>query len=94
MIAKNLRPKIHLYYSGYSSLTKLCLLILRNEQIKYGQDDSNIHGILFDGAWLWEEYLNTILSPCGIKHPRNKTGEGKSQFLSVISKTRVNFYQG
>ena len=77
MIAKNLRPKIHPYYSGYASLTKLCVLILRNEQIKYGRDDDTIHGILFDGAWLWEEYLNTILSPCGIEHPRNKTGEGK-----------------
>ena len=77
MIAKNLRPKIHPYYSGYASLTKLCIQILRNEQIKYGHDDYTIHGILFDGAWLWEEYLNTILSPCGIEHPRNKTGEGK-----------------
>lgn len=77
IIAKNLRPKIHPYYSGYAGLTKLCVEILKSEQIKYGSDDDAIHGILFDGAWLWEEYLNTILSPCGFKHPRNKTGEDK-----------------
>lgn len=94
MIAKNLRPKIHPYYSGYASLTKLCLLILRNEQIKYGQDDNSIHGILFDGAWLWEEYLNTILSPCGIKHPRNKTGEGKLHLFKENKAPRFPDFYG
>lgn len=77
MIAKNLRPKIHPYYSGYADLTKLCVQILRNEQVKYGRDEDTIHGILFDGAWLWEEFLDTILSHCGFEHPRNKTGEGR-----------------
>ena len=32
---------------------------------------------MFDGAWLWEEYLATILMPIGYKHPRNKKGEGR-----------------
>lgn len=77
IIAKNLRPKIHPYYSGYADLTRLCVQILKSEQIKYGRDEDTIYGILFDGAWLWEEYLDIILSPCGFEHPRNKTGEGK-----------------
>lgn len=31
---------------------------------------------MFDGAWLWEEYLNLTLSKAGFTHPRNKNGEG------------------
>ena len=76
IINANIRPKIHPYYSEYTSLSRLCLQILKNEEMKYGSDQDEIHGILFDGAWLWEEYLNTILKPIGIKHPKNKTGQG------------------
>lgn len=76
VINANLRPKIHPYYSEYTSLSRLCLQILKNEEMKYGSDNDEIHGILFDGAWLWEEYLNTILGPKGIKHPKNKDNKG------------------
>lgn len=76
VINANLRPRIHPYYSEYTSLSRLCLQILRNEEMKYGSDNDEIHGILFDGAWLWEEYLDTLLAPIGIKHPKNKEGKG------------------
>ncbi|MCR5549368.1 MAG: hypothetical protein K6F40_00315 [Bacteroidales bacterium] len=76
IISKNLRSKIHPYYSEYEPLRKLCIQILRQEEIKYGNDDDTVYGILFDGAWLWEEYLNTILSGLGFKHPENKLGRG------------------
>lgn len=76
VIQKNLRLRVHPYYYEYTPLAKLCLQILRNEQIKYGADDDRIYGVLFDGAWLWEEYLNTFISkPCDLVHSRNKTGE-------------------
>ena len=49
--------------------------------MQYSQTNSPVYGILFDGAWLWEEYLATIL--CDTKlaekqflHPSNKTGKG------------------
>ena len=45
------------------------------EERKYGENDEEVCGILFDGAWLWEEYVNTILQECGFKHPRNKEKE-------------------
>ena len=48
----------------------------RQEEIKYGTDDDRIYGILFDGAWLWEEYLNTLLCEKGFIHPENKLGTG------------------
>jgi 5-methylcytosine-specific restriction endonuclease McrBC regulatory subunit McrC len=47
------------------------------EEVKYGESEDDIYGILFDGAWLWEEYVNTILEEYGFIHPRNKQGEGR-----------------
>ena len=81
VIHNNLRPVNHPYYSGYKYLQQLCLLILRHQSMQYSQSNSPVYGILFDGAWLWEEYLATIL--CDTKlaekqflHPSNKTGKG------------------
>ena len=73
----NLRPVTHPYYSEYTSLQKICVQILRHEALKYGQEKDKIYGVLFDGAWLWEEYLNTIFSRAKmvITHAKNKTGE-------------------
>ena len=79
---QNLRPVSHPYYGEYRPLQQLCLQILRQEEMKYGRDDDEIYGVLFDGAWLWEEYLNTFLADIGFKHPRNKEGIGyKSLFM-------------
>lgn len=78
---QNLRPISHPYYGEYRPLQQLCLQILRQEEMKYGRDDDEIYGVLFDGAWLWEEYLNTFLASIGFEHPRNKEGIGhKSLF--------------
>ncbi len=77
VIQKNLRVKQHPYYNHYVAIQKLCLQILRREETKFGEKDSALCGILFDGAWLWEEYLNTILTKVGFAHPENKKGKGK-----------------
>ena len=50
--------------------------ILKFEGLKYGKEKDRVYGLLFDGAWLWEEYLNTFINKCGFKHPKNKTSEG------------------
>lgn len=76
ILNKNLRAKIHPYYSEYEPLRRLCIQILRQEEIKYGSDEDTVYGVLFDGAWLWEEYLNTILEPLGYNHPENKLRRG------------------
>lgn len=81
VISQNLRPLSHPYYYAYRDLQRLCLRILRHEEMKYGADDDQIHGILFDGAWLWEEYLNTFLKELNFTHPRNRTDNiGKKMF--------------
>ncbi len=76
IIQKNLSPRNHPFYTEYAALQKLCVQILRQEEIKYGTNDDRIYGILFDGAWLWEEYLNTLLCDAGFTHPENKLGTG------------------
>ena len=54
VIHKNLRPIAHPYYSEYTPLQRLCLQILKHEELKYGQEDNEIYGVLIDAAWLWE----------------------------------------
>ena len=76
IIQDNLLPCNHPFYKEYTALQKLCVQILRQEEIKYATDDDRIYGILFDGAWLWEEYLNTLLCEKGFIHPENKLGTG------------------
>lgn len=76
VINDNLRPLKHPYFTEYTHLQRLCLQILRHEAIKFGQEKDKVYGVLFDGAWLWEEYLNTILKPMDFKHPQNKKSKG------------------
>lgn len=77
VIKSNLKVISHPYYSRYTPLQKLCLRILRHEKIKYGAKKEKIYGIMFDISYLWEEYLATILTKQGFKHPNNKKGIGR-----------------
>lgn len=62
ILADNLREVHHPYYTEYTFLQRICLQILRHEGLKYEEHTANqIYGILFDGAWLWEEYVATLL---------------------------------
>lgn len=72
----NRRPIVHPYFLKYRGLQQLCVHILRHDALKYGQQDDAVHGVLFDGAWLWEEYMNTILQSNGFTHAENKNGVG------------------
>jgi len=71
IIAANLRPFRHPYFAAYRPLQRLCLQILRRRELKYERRRDEIYGILFDGAWLWEEYLNTLLRTLDFRHPQN-----------------------
>jgi 5-methylcytosine-specific restriction endonuclease McrBC regulatory subunit McrC len=72
IIYKNYRPNNHPYFTEYRLLQKICLQILRYEGLTFGKEKDKVYGLLFDGAWLWEEYLNTILKSENFIHPRNK----------------------
>ena len=94
VISKNLRVKAHPYYTEYRPLQTLCLQILRMEEVKYGESDDEICGILFDGAWLWEEYVNTILRDIEFIHPENKLHKGGIYLFDDHSGVRYpDFYK-
>ena len=94
IMSKNLLMKIHPYYTEYRPLQTLCMQILRMEEVKYGESDDEICGILFDGAWLWEEYVNTILSDIGFIHPENKLHKGGIYLFDDHSGVRYpDFYK-
>lgn len=79
VINNNLKSDIHPYYSEYEPLRQICLQILmEDDELKYGRTENKIYGILFDVAWLWEEYLNTLVSEIDSSfiHTRNKEGVG------------------
>lgn len=68
IINQNLKPVKHPFYTQYTFLQRLCLHILRHKKMSYSSSDNKVYGILFDGAWLWEEYLATILCEKGFTH--------------------------
>jgi 5-methylcytosine-specific restriction endonuclease McrBC regulatory subunit McrC len=80
VISKNLKSVSHPYFLKYRELQKLCRLILRHDKLTFGDDKDRIFGLLFDGAWLWEEYLGKILNDKFI-HPQNKTKTHKNHLF-------------
>ena len=74
-------PIRHAYFREYSALQRLCILILKSEKHDIGSGIQNSYGILFDGAWLWEEYINILLSS-HFYHPKNKSKFSAQQLFS------------
>lgn len=86
IINKNLIPVAHPYYNEYGPLQRLCLQILRHEELKYGQEEDEVYGILIDAAWLWEEYLATILEG---KYNHYLKDTGKRFYLFMPKKQQI-----
>lgn len=70
----------HAYFREYLALQRLCLLILRHQKHQIGMGARQIYGILFDGAWLWEEYINSLIEDV-FYHPMNKGGKGAQRLF-------------
>jgi len=83
-----IKPIRHAYFREYRKLQELCLMILSREKHGLGPQAQKVHGILFDVAWLWEEYVYTLL-PKGFVHPRNKD---KTDGISVFSVGKRKVY--
>lgn len=94
-INANLKRELHPYFTEYVPLQRLCLQILRRERMSYAErKNDKIYGLVFDGAWLWEEYLATILTKEGFVHPRNKDGKGSiSLFTNGRGVRYPDFYK-
>jgi len=88
IISQNKKSIIrHAYYHEYRVLQRLCLLILQHQSHSIGFESQQIYGVLFDGAWLWEEYINKLISDT-FYHPMNKSGKN-AQYLFAGGKGRI-----
>ena len=76
----------HAYYHEYRALQRLCILILQNEKTQVGLGTRKIYGIIFDGAWLWEEYISSLVDN-EFYHPMNKGGKG-AQWLFTVDESK------
>ena len=87
-----IKPIRHAYFREYRKLQELCLMILSREKHGLGPQAQRVYGILFNVAWLWEEYVHTLL-PKGFIHPRNKDKtDGISVFSDRERKVFPDFY--
>ena len=76
VIEANLRsPVVNAFFWEYRILQRLCLMILQRQTQWFSEDNRKAYGILFDGAWLWEEYLNKLIGD-RFFHSENKSGKG------------------
>ena len=64
----------HAYFREYRALQRLCILILQHQKQELSSGITQVYGVLFDGAWLWEEYVNCLVSDM-FHHPMNKAGK-------------------
>ena len=71
---------LHAYFREYRALQHLCLLILQYEKHQIGVGSRQIYGILFDGAWLWEEYISSLIKDT-FYHPMNKANKGAQRLF-------------
>ena len=70
----------HAYFREYLALQRLCLMILQHQKHQIGTGSRQIYGILFDGAWLWEEYIYSLIDDI-FYHPMNKINKGAQQLF-------------
>lgn len=57
-------------------------MILRHQKHQIGSGTRQICGILFDGVWLWEEYVNSLIEDV-FYHPMNKDGKGAQRLFDA-----------
>ncbi|MGC3164680.1 5-methylcytosine restriction system specificity protein McrC, partial [Enterococcus faecium] len=66
ILQKNILHPVKLsYYEEYSALQQICIQILSEEKSGFGSDKNQIHGIIIDVSWLWEDYIGKVT---GWKH--------------------------
>ena len=74
----------HPFFAEYYEEARiLAVMILQEEGLSvYEATDSEVSGVIFDGAWLWEEYISTILSPLGFVHSNYNTRYGEIKLFN------------
>lgn len=77
-------PIRHPYFAPYyEELRILARMILLGDGADiYDDGENEVSGVLFDGAWLWEEYLATVLTPLGFCHAVCGTNIGRREIFA------------
>lgn len=85
-------PVKHPFYREvWEPLRQIAQMILEEEKWQlFRESDEEVSGVVFDGSWLWEEYVATILTPIGFRHCVR--GEGKGSGLKVFDSGQARFY--
>ena len=64
----------------WEPLRRIARMILEDEQwtlFHGGAEDEEVSGVVFDGSWLWEEYVAKVLGSAGFDHSVNADGTTK-----------------
>lgn len=93
LLAKNLKPISHPFYTEYEELRKTCMKILRNEGISMfdGSTENETKGILFYLPDLWEEYLKDKIGDIDIISNGQNDYQKKSKFQTEAQKKVMIF---
>lgn len=90
VITQNLRHPADNAFYDYRPLQKLSIDILQNRKSSWGNGTEEVYGVLFDCAWLWEEYVNLLIGE-EFYHPKNKEGKGIQHMLYAADETAKKF---
>lgn len=83
------------FVAHYEQLRQLSLMLLEDGGFSvYDGGDAEVSGVLFSGAWLWEEYLAKILEPIGYVHAICGTDTGKRRLFSSLPGDFGSEYRG
>ncbi len=80
-------PVTHPYFQEtYEPLRKVAKMILEGEQWSLFADngDAEVSGVVFDGSWLWENYLNSLL------HENEALMESEFELVHCDNSKRTN----
>lgn len=69
----------------YEELRVLARMLLCGDGLNvFEADESEVSGVIFDGAWLWESYLATVLEPLGYTHAICGTDVGRLSIFKEV----------
>lgn len=69
----------------YEELRVLARMLLCEDGLNvFEADESEVSGVIFDGAWLWESYLATVLEPLGYTHAICGTDVGRLSIFEEV----------
>ena len=90
-------PVAHPFFREvWEPLRRIARMILEDERwtlFSEKDNDEEVSGIVFDGSWLWEEYLATVLEPAGFRHCVRGEGNGLPVFKDGWARFFPDFYR-